>query len=78
MKQLRLYGMYRAFDSSLSPQSINYTNDELIAYLLQSEWDDRQNRKIERLTKAMRICDVFHPNLPLSHSETPKIIFLFL
>ncbi|MFT4851074.1 MAG: hypothetical protein ACI83B_003638, partial [Sediminicola sp.] len=34
MKQLRLYGMYRAFDSSLSPQSINYTNDELIAYLL--------------------------------------------
>nr|WP_262714207.1 ATP-binding protein [Paenimyroides baculatum] len=29
-----------------------YTNDELVAYLLQSEWDDRQNRKIERLTKA--------------------------
>ena len=54
MKQLRLYGMYRAFESSLSPQSIHYTNDELITYLLQSEWDDRQNRKIERLTKAAR------------------------
>ena len=53
MKQLRLYGMYRAFEGSLSPQNTNlYTNDELIAYLLQSEWDDRQNRKIERLTQA--------------------------
>ncbi len=53
MKQLRLYGMYRAFEGSLLPQNTNlYTNDELIAYLLQSEWDDRQNRKIERLTKA--------------------------
>lgn len=54
MKQLRLYGMIRAFNTSLSSDSIGYTNDELIAYLLQSEWDDRQNRKIERLTKAAR------------------------
>ena len=54
MKQLRLYGMLRAFDTSLSSQSIDYTNDELIAYLMQSEWDDRQNRKIERLTKTAR------------------------
>lgn len=46
--------MLRAFSTSLSPQSIEYTNDELIAYLMQSEWDDRQNRKIDRLTKAAR------------------------
>ena len=52
MKQLRLYGMHRAFESSLTPESINYTSDELIAYLTQSEWDDRQNRKIDRLTKS--------------------------
>ncbi|SDF24659.1 DNA replication protein DnaC [Pricia antarctica] len=54
MKQLRFYGMLRAFNTSLAPNSIGYTNDELIAYLMQSEWDDRQNRKIERLTKAAR------------------------
>jgi DNA replication protein DnaC len=52
MKQLRLYGMHRAFESSLTPESVNYTSDELIAYLTQSEWDDRQNRKIDRLTKS--------------------------
>ena len=54
MKQLRLHGMLRAFDTSLSPESMDYTNDELVAYLVQSEWDDRHNRKIERLTKAAR------------------------
>lgn len=52
MKQLRLHGMLRAFNTSLSSQSIDYTNDELIAYLIQSEWDDRHNRKIERLTRS--------------------------
>ena len=54
MKQLRLYGMQRAFNSTMQSGNIDYTNDELIAYLLQSEWDDRLNRKIERLTKAAR------------------------
>lgn len=54
MKQLRLYGMHRAFGSTLDTQSISYTKDELIAYLLQCEWDDRHNRKIERLTRNAR------------------------
>lgn len=54
MKQLRLYGMQRAFNSTMQSEDTDYTNDELIAYLLQSEWDDRLNRKIERLTKAAR------------------------
>jgi len=54
MKQLRLYGMLRAFNTSLSSQGMDYTNDELIAYLMQSEYDDRQNRKIDRLTKSAK------------------------
>lgn len=56
MKQLRLYGMHRAFETtmSLNGSGTAYTNDELIAYLIQSEWDDRYNRRIERLTKAAR------------------------
>ena len=54
MKQLRLFGMHRAFSTTLETGSINYTTDELIAYLLQNEWDDRHNRKMERLTKAAK------------------------
>ena len=33
MKQLRLHGMSRAFNSALESSSIDYPNDELIAYL---------------------------------------------
>ena len=54
MKQLRFYGMHRAFSETLQAGSVQYTNDELIAHLMQSEWDDRYNRKIERLTKAAK------------------------
>jgi len=54
MKQLRLYGMQRAFSTALEATSIAYTNDELIAYLMQAEWDDKHNRKIERLNKAAK------------------------
>lgn len=54
MKALRLHGMHRAFKTSLEAGSILYTQDELIAYLIQAEWDDKHERKIERLTKAAR------------------------
>lgn len=32
----------------------DYTNDELIAFLIKAEWDDKNNRKIERLTKSTK------------------------
>lgn len=52
MKELRLHGMQRAFketfDSSLHE---GLTPDELIAHLIDAEWDDRYNRKLERLLK---------------------------
>lgn len=56
LKQLRLYGMHRAFETTMDPNGTNtsYTHDELIAYLVQCEWDDRHNRRIERLTKSAR------------------------
>lgn len=46
--------MLRAFTATMETRAIDYTNDELVAYLMQSEWDDRHNRKIERLTKTAR------------------------
>ena len=54
IKSLRFHGMSRAFNEALQATSIDYTNDELVVYLMQSEWDDRLNRKIERLTKAAK------------------------
>ena len=54
MGQMRMWGMKRAFNSTLQAGSIHYTPDELISYLIDAEWDDRHNRKIDRLTKTAR------------------------
>ena len=48
MEKMRLQGMYRAFKTCVDAGKMNnYTADELIDFLIQSEWDERQNRKME-------------------------------
>ncbi|NVO03846.1 MAG: ATP-binding protein [Bacteroidetes bacterium] len=55
MKHMRLLGMARAFQSSLeSEQTANMTTDQMISFLITSEWDDRQNRNIERQIRNAR------------------------
>ncbi len=49
MKQLRFFGMSRAFESTFEAgRNQNYTQDEMINYLLDAELDERKSRKIER------------------------------
>ena len=49
LRKLKFYGMFHAFKSSIeSGQTDQYTSDELLAHLIDSEWDYRQNRRIER------------------------------
>lgn len=49
MRKMKLFGMYRALKISLeSGKQEDYTPDEMIAQLIESEWDDRQNRSITR------------------------------
>ena len=55
MKQMRMHGMSHAYQTSLESDKINdFTNDQLIAFLIESEWDDRHNRNIERRMKNAR------------------------
>jgi len=50
MSRMRLSGMHQAFKASLETVNQNgqYTNDELVHHLVQSEWDDREHRKVQR------------------------------
>lgn len=49
MKQMRLLGMARAFQlTTESGKNEKFTPDEMITHLIDSEWDERYNRKIER------------------------------
>ena len=47
MRTMKLYGMVRAFRTSLeSTRPENLTVDEFLAMLVDSEWDERYNRKL--------------------------------
>ncbi len=49
MKTMKFYGMLRAFRTSIeSGETSKLTSDEMIAHLIDEEWDDRYNRKIAR------------------------------
>jgi len=55
MKQMKLFGMHRYYHSSLDAgHHQNYTADELLYALIETEWDERQTRKIDRLMRTAR------------------------
>lgn len=55
MKQMKLYGMVRAFTTSFEDgQMSEFTTDEMISFLVESEWDDRDNRRTERRIRNAR------------------------
>jgi DNA replication protein DnaC len=49
MRKMKLYGMFRMFKTSTdSVRRDDLTPDEMASDLVNAEWDDRQNRSIER------------------------------
>ena len=55
IKKLRLLGMARAYETSLENDKLaNLSADELIGMLVEAEWDDRQNRNIDRRLRNAR------------------------
>jgi len=49
MARMRLLGMHHAFQTSIETNQMEkFTNDELVHHLVQSEWDDRQYRSLQR------------------------------
>lgn len=52
MKQMKLLGMARAFQLTMeSDKNVTFTPDEMVAHLIDAEWDDRYNRKLDRKIK---------------------------
>ena len=55
MGKMRLYGMQAAFNAFVeSPPPDTFTNDEMTEYLVQSEWDDRKHRTVQRNIKIAK------------------------
>jgi len=52
MGKLRLFGMQHSFKGMLESKSCQqYTIDQLLATLVQAQWEEHENRKIDRLLK---------------------------
>ncbi len=55
MRKMKLFGMFRTFKTSLeSGKTEGSTIDEMVSNLIESEWDDRRNRGVERQLKNAR------------------------
>lgn len=55
MKSLKFYGMPQSFASSLEGgQLATMTAEEMVSFLITSEYDDRHNRRIERQIRNAR------------------------
>jgi DNA replication protein DnaC len=55
MNQMKLYGMHGAFKTAIETgKTDHYTIDQFMAMLVESEWDDRNNRKTERMMNNAR------------------------
>lgn len=53
MHDMRLHGMHDAMQGLVQSKKLSGLNaDQLLALLLQQEWDERNNRKINRLTRT--------------------------
>ena len=51
LKQMKLLGMARAFQLTMeSGKNEKFTADEMITHLVESEWDERYNRRLTRST----------------------------
>ncbi len=55
LNEMKFHGMARALSSTMEAgHNIDYTADELVAFLVESEWEDRQNRKVKNLVKRAK------------------------
>ena len=55
LRQLKFYGMHNAFKTAIESGQIDgFTIDQFIAHLIEAEWDDRRNRKIQRYIKTAK------------------------
>ncbi|WP_268225867.1 IS21-like element helper ATPase IstB [Sinomicrobium oceani] len=55
MNQMKLYGMHGAFKTAIETgKTDHYSIDQFMAMLIEAEWDDRYNRKTQRMINNAR------------------------
>ncbi len=71
MKQLKFHGMTSAFRSIIEDgRMARLTSDELISILIEAEWDDRNNRRIDRNLRNAKFR--YKANLEQTHFDVDR------
>ena len=71
LKQMNFHGMVTAFKTTLEDgRMTSMTADEMVAFLVESEWDYRNNRRIERHINQARFR--YKANIELLDFETDR------
>ena len=72
MESLRLEGMYNLYKNMAETSHVSsLTNEELLTLLINAEWDNRENRRIERSTKQAK----FRYNAAIENIKYEDYIF---
>ena len=67
MKQMKLYGMHGAFKTAVETgKTDHYSIDQFVSMITDAEWDERHNRRIERIIKMQSF--ITNPALKASFS----------
>ena len=63
LRSMRLLGMHATFEGLVKTANLKeYTSDELVAHLVEAEWNDRYNRRLARLIKSAQFRYTAHIN----------------
>ncbi len=55
MTKMKLFGMLNSFKTTIQTGgNHNLTNDQIVSMLIQAEWEDRENRRLNRYLKTAR------------------------
>lgn len=55
MRGMKMYGMYAAFKTAVETGNMDdFSLDQFVSMMIDAEWDDKNNRKIERAIKNAR------------------------
>jgi len=54
LEKLKLYGMVRALNAVMETGMQGLSSEELLAHIVDAEWEYRHNRKLTKLIKAAK------------------------
>lgn len=80
LEKLKLSGMVRALNGVMQAGLSGLTSEELLAHIVDAEWEDRNNRKLEKLIKLAKFrysASIEEINFSLERNFSKNMLIIF-